>query len=144
MSAVLLLTALAGCGLWEDEASEVVDAVRDYQDAFLNSDARAACERLTEEAKRQLVVQAALRGPARSCEGSIRFALDRATEGELDQLRRSRDSLQPEDVRLRDSRASIPLSAGRSMTLRKVDGRWLISDPRGHSGSRRDRAAGPS
>jgi hypothetical protein len=142
LAAVAIAVMLAACGGDEpsprsksreradDRRESVVDAVREYQGAFLDKDAEAICNSLTGRGKRVLIATVAPLGGPAGCTASARRIFDVVGEDELRRIEQTRRSIGPDDVRLRRRRATVRLrGTGRRLRLQRVGDQWLISDP---------------
>lgn len=128
--------ALAGCGGSDEDASsgkeadarsDVVDVVKRYQTATLESDGQTFCDLLTGKAKRDLVVQFAALSPTGDCEKAATRIFDLAGRDEIAQVKRARKTLTLSDVTLTGRRASVRLDSGRRLRLAHTGAGWLVS-----------------
>lgn len=132
------LTFLAGCGTGgdtdttrsNDRRAEVLTDLRQYQDAFLAEDAEAACERLTGEAKRNIVSElAAIAEDGLSCESVLEGAMGLLGPDDYAEVRKARKTLGVDAVRLQGANnAVVNLPSGRTTELARIDGAWYVNE----------------
>lgn len=138
---IAALAVTAGCGgddgggagegsAPSDKRAAVVEATKEYQDAFLEEDASAVCDRLTGSGKEEVVTTAAMLGGAVGCEESVKRIFDLGGEDDRLRVKQSRDELEPGDVRVQGKEATVTLPAsGRELGLQRVGDEWLVSAP---------------
>jgi hypothetical protein len=133
-----LLATVAGCGGGSD-AEQAAETVRAALTATIEGDGEAYCELLTSKGKEDfLAVTAPIAGDnAFDCPASFEKAAGLFGKDEIAELEESRDSIGPEDVKLRGAKATATYPSGRTQPLRKVDD-WLIDGgPKGKKKRRR-------
>lgn len=131
-SVVVLMCAAAlgacGGGGGSDEA-QVVDALNEYVNAFVDKDSGRVCELLSSEAKDQIAEAGASLGGG-VCEDVIDTAVglveDDDLEGLRDQFDISEDDVTVDGETATVDGASLPGSTGGTQLV-KEDGDWLIA-----------------
>ena len=108
---------VGACGGGSDSPEEVV---RDYFKAFADGDGEAACDRLTDDAKREVVEEF----DAASCEDGIEEFADDLDDANKDRLRDSGEATVDEHG---DTATVFFEGAQRPLELTKSGGDWLIS-----------------
>lgn len=116
--------ALSGCGKSDSEAA--ADTVTTYLKAFGAGDGEEACERLTEETKRDIAFRVAEKFGGSDCPDAIRGLRTRLSAAQADAF----EEASATRVRVRGDAADVRFRAGEARglaTLRKAGDEWKIS-----------------
>jgi hypothetical protein len=129
---VLVGVALAGCG--GDGGDSPGDVTRDFSEAMADNNGRRACDLMTGDAQRQMILAGAFfGGKGEGCPGGVEAIVDTLDAGELDALR----NVEIGPVKISGDRATVRVKDGLDIDedegpvrLRKVEGEWLVDvDP---------------
>ena len=131
------LALLAGCGNAASDTgdntnrrAEVLSELGIYQDAFLAEDAAAACDRLTGDAKRNIVSElAAVAKDGLSCESVLEGAMGLFGPDDYAEVEKAREELGPADVQLQGpDKAVVALPSGRTTEMARIEGAWYVDE----------------
>jgi hypothetical protein len=118
LSAVVL-ALLAGCG----GSDTPEDVTRDFLQAMADGDGERACDLLTGDARREMLVAGAFFDAGDGgCPGAIEGITETLDEGELAKLR----DAEVEEVEVNGDQATVKVKDGDPAHLRKIEGEWRI------------------
>jgi hypothetical protein len=107
------------------EREDVVTVLRRYYQGFIGNDPSTICSLLTAEGQKILIGD----GNGKDCEDSAKKLIAKASDENVALLRRTRDGLHPDDIKVTGNNATAQIGKTSALRLVQVNGRWLVRSP---------------
>jgi hypothetical protein len=128
--AALVLVACGGGGSSGPSQSSPQVALKSYDEAWADGDAKAACELLADQGRRAVETEMSARtvgGLPLNCAARMKEALELLGPEDKAQLRELLEEVDSDPVEESSGDAQIPIGQENFMALKEIDGSWYVA-----------------